>query len=327
MQPTSLTSPLAPLAPQRPAGNGTVPNSLINSLADILEPCVNSTSTGSTACTTLFTNTRPPAVTGIAPPINTWQAALNMAQYPGNNTAALYGMILGAPSFQPTLGATAPNDLSIGVTYTAGFATDGATAATFPWGIAADSNDNLWITGMTSAGLVELSSNGTLLSPSAGGWGTAALQAAFTHQVAVDLHGNIATVDNAANPNVYIYNPTAATTTVIQPGGLGLAGVAFDSNNNLWYSSSTSATSGQALGQLAYNSGSSSFATTPTVFSVSTPLPGTGAYALTVDATNNTVWGPSQTGGVTTYFLSPYNVRSVAPGDDRRYDQLCRGRR
>ena len=38
-------------------------------------------------------------------PVNTWQAALDMAQYPGNNTAALYGLILGTPSFQPTLGA------------------------------------------------------------------------------------------------------------------------------------------------------------------------------------------------------------------------------
>ncbi len=43
-----------------PAGNGTVPTNLINSLADILEACVNSLSGSSTSCSTLFTNARPP---------------------------------------------------------------------------------------------------------------------------------------------------------------------------------------------------------------------------------------------------------------------------
>jgi hypothetical protein len=303
-----------------PAGNGTVPAAAINSLADILEPCVNSTSASSSTCTTLLSNAAPPAVTSVSAPLNTWQAALDMAQYPGNNTATLYGLILGTPSFQPTLGSTPPNDLSIGVLYTAGLETDAVTTATFPFGIAADASDNIWITGMTGAGLVELSSAGAVKSP-AGGYGNSTLQAASTRQVAVDLHGNIITVDIAASPNVYIYNPTANTTTTIQPGGLPLSGVAIDSNNNIWYSSRTSATSGQALGQLAYNSGTSTFATTPTTFSVSTPLPGTGTYALTVDATNNNVWAPNQSAGATNYFLAPYNVApgSLTTGDSTNY--------
>jgi hypothetical protein len=303
-----------------PAGNGTVPSYLINSLADILEPCVNSASSGSSTCTTLFSNATPPAITGVSAPVNTWQAALDMAQYPGNNTATLYGLILGTPSFQPTLGATAPNDLSIGVLYTAGFASDGVTAAAFPFGIAADTSDNIWVTGMSGAGLVELSSNGAVQSPP-GGYGNSTLQAAFTHQVAVDLHGNIITVDSASTPNVYIYNPTANTTTTIQPGGLPLSGLAIDSNNNIWYSSRSSATSGQAFGQLAYNSGTSSFATTPTTFSVSTGLPGTGTYALTVDAKTNNIWAPNQTSGVTNYFFPPYNVApgTLTTGDTTNY--------
>ncbi|MEI9981180.1 MAG: hypothetical protein WDN23_19680 [Edaphobacter sp.] len=304
-----------------PAGNGTVPASLINSLADILEPCVNSASPGSTPCTTLFTNATPPSVTGISAPTNIWQAALDMAQYPGNNTATLYGLILGTPSFQPTLGSTAPNDLSVGVLYTAGLETDGATTATFPFGIAADANDNIWVTGMTAAGLAELSSNGTLESPAAGGYGNATLKAAFTHQVAPDLHGNIITVDSASTPNVYIFNPATTATTVIQPGGLALSGVAIDSSNNLWFSSRSSATSGQAFGQLAYNPGTGTFATTPTTFSVSSALPGTGAYTLTVDAITNNVWAPNQTAGATNYFLPPYNVAppSLTTGDTTNY--------
>jgi hypothetical protein len=304
-----------------PAGNGTVPTATINSLADILEPCVNSASASSSTCTTLFSNATPPAVTTVSAPLNTWQAALDMAQYPGNNTATLYGQILGTPSFQPTLGATAPNDLSVGVLYTAGLETDGATTASFPFGIAADAGDNIWITGMTNAGLAELSSNGALKSPAAGGYGNATLQAAFTRQVAPDLHGNIITADSASTPNIYIFNPTTTTTTVIQPGGLPLSGVAIDSSNNIWFSSKSSATSGQALGQLAYNSGTSTFATTATTFSVSTPLPGTGTFALTVDATNNNVWAPNQSAGATNYFLAPYNVApgSLTTGDTTNY--------
>jgi hypothetical protein len=305
-----------------PAGNGSVPSNMINSLADILEACVNSVSKTSTSCTTLFSNATPPSGFGAAP-VNTWQAALNMARFPANNTAALFGLILGTPSFQPTIGATAPNDLSIGVLYSAGFQTDGTTPATFPWGIAADANDNIWVTGMTTpglgAGLVELSSTGALQSPSAGGWGNAALKAAFTHQVAVDLHGNILTVDNAASGNIYVYNPTSAVTTVITPGVLALAGVAVDAGNNLWYSTKAGS-SGNTFGQLLYTSGA--FATTPTTFTGNPSTTGAGVYALTVDANTGNVWGPSQTTGTTNYFLSPYNAsvpQSAATGDTTNY--------
>jgi len=304
-----------------PAGNGAVPTNVINSLADILEACVNSASKTSASCSTLFTNAQPPAVTGVAAPVNTWQAALDMAQYPGNNTAALYGLILGTPSFQPTIGSTAPNDLSIGVLYSAGLQTDGVTTANDPWGIAVDGNDNVWVTGMANAGLMELSSNGTLLSTSPGGLGNAALQSAFTHQVAVDLHGNVLTVDNAASGNVYVYNPTSTVTTVITPGVPALSGVAVDSSNNLWFATQAG-TSGNSFGQLAYNSGSSTFATTPTTFTGNSSTTGAGVAALTVNAVNGGVWGPSQTTGTTNYFLAPYTTtvsQWASTGDSTNY--------
>jgi hypothetical protein len=303
-----------------PAGNGSVPADMINTLADILEPCVNSTSKTSTPCTSLFTNAKPPSVTGASTPTNTWQAALDMAQYPGNNTAALFAMVLGTPSFQPTIGSTAPNDLSIGILYTAGFATDGTTAAAAPWGIAADASDNLWITGVANAGLIEFSSNGSLASPSSGGWGNSTLKGANTQQVAVDLKGNIWTVDNSASGNIYQYAPGTATTTVTTPGSVALGGIAVDQNNNIWYA--TKAGSGtQIFGQLAYNSGSNSFATTPTAFTGSNVIGSGGVAALTVDAKTGNVWGPSQGAGIANYFLSPYSssATSVATGGGSNY--------
>lgn len=302
-----------------PGGNGSVPSNMINSLADILEPCVNSTSKTSTSCSALFTAATPPAGFGSAP-VNTWQAALDMAQFPGNNTATLYGLISATPSFQPTVGASAPNDLSIGVLYTAGFTTDGTTAAEVPWGIAADASDNLWITGVTNAGLIELSSNGTVLSPN-GGWGNTALQTAnSTRQVAVDLNGNIWTVDNATGGgNIYEYTPGTATTKVTTPGTIALSGIAVDGSNNIWYS--TKASSGtQIFGQLAYQ-GSNTFATTPTTFSTSNVIGSGGVYALTVDAKTGNVWGPSQGAGITNFFLSPYTapVSSTATSGSANY--------
>ncbi len=306
-----------------PAGNGTVPAALINSLADILEPCVNSTSPASGTCTTLFSNATPPAVTGLAAPANTWQAALDMAQYPGNKTAALYGLMLGTPSFVPTLGATFPNDLSIGIAYTAGLGTNGATSATAPFGIAADANDNLWITGASGAGLIELSSVGAVLSPN-GGWGNSALQTASgasTRQVAVDRNGNIWTVDNASSGgNIYEYNPTASTTTITTPGTIPLSGIAVDGGNNIWYSTE-SASGTQVFGQLAYNSGSNTFAATPTTFAASNVIGAGGVAALTVDAVTNNVWGPSQGAGITNYFLSPYSapVNTSTTGGSSNY--------
>ena len=296
-----------------PGGNGTVPANLINSLADILEPCVNSISKTSTACTSLFTNAHPPSATGIAAPVNTWQAALDMAQYPGNNTATLFGLISATPSFQPTIGATAPNDLSIGVLYSAGNGTDG-NPAVFPWGIAADTSDNLWITGLGKAGLVELTSTGSVVAGN-GGVGNSTLQAAPTHQVAVDNHGNILTVDNtAAGGNIYQYVPGTSATNIISAAQLGISigleGIAVDKSNNVWYATeSSSATATQSFGKLSYNSGTNTF--TPATLPVAATIASNGVSALTVDANTGTVWGPSQGSGATNYFFSPYNV---APG-------------
>lgn len=64
-----------------PAGNGTVPQAEINSLANALASCVNSTGASSPPCTTLFTN----AQSGGTVPTDTVTAALYIAQNPGAN--------------------------------------------------------------------------------------------------------------------------------------------------------------------------------------------------------------------------------------------------
>jgi hypothetical protein len=88
----------------------------------------------------------------------------------------LFSGISANPAFVPALSLT-PNDFSIGITYTAG--TNGNTPsapATFVGGsgdgwLTADESDNIWIVGMNYTSLVELGSDGTVLSPVGGyGW-------------------------------------------------------------------------------------------------------------------------------------------------------------
>src|ERR1039458_7169186 len=71
-----------------PAGNGTVPQSEINTLANILAACVNSTGPSFAACSTLFSNAESAGSSGTAP-TDTATAAINIAHNPGANIAAL----------------------------------------------------------------------------------------------------------------------------------------------------------------------------------------------------------------------------------------------
>ena len=120
-----------------PNGNGTVAQSTINTLADILAPCVNSDGTGA-GCSTLFTN----AKNGSATPTDTITAMVNIAHHPGSNVAALFGLVNGTSPFSPVLGS-APNDLTISVAYTGGGMSQDYYAA-------ADGQGNIWVMGQQS---------------------------------------------------------------------------------------------------------------------------------------------------------------------------------
>lgn len=111
-------------------GNGAVPQAEINTLADIIAPCANSTGSSSAACTTLFTDT------AISPPLNTWLAAVAIAQHPGTNVATLYSLAGATPPFQPAL-ASAPNDWTVALNFD-----DGGTG---PVALAIDANGYIYV--------------------------------------------------------------------------------------------------------------------------------------------------------------------------------------
>jgi hypothetical protein len=94
-----------------PAG-ATVPIQQLNTLADILTVCVNSTggvAGDGSPCGSLLSAATP---SGSIAPANAIAAALNMANNPSANTSALFGLVAATSPFQPAL-VTAPPSLSV----------------------------------------------------------------------------------------------------------------------------------------------------------------------------------------------------------------------
>jgi hypothetical protein len=143
-------------------GHGVIPQSKINTLADILVSCVNSAGAtippaDPTTCNTLFNNATAGGTPTGTVPTDTANAAINMAHNPGSNVATLYGLVTGTPPFLPKLTAV-PNDLSLAITYTGG-------GMNGPNAIAVDANGKVWITSEDGGGdsfLTTISSSGTV---------------------------------------------------------------------------------------------------------------------------------------------------------------------
>jgi hypothetical protein len=100
--------------------NGSVPTALVNSLANSVEACVNSpggTAGDGSNCGNLFAATTVPGST----PTNTFQAMLNVAQYPAlaspTNVTNLFAVPPASANFyQPAL-TVAPTDYSLAIGY------------------------------------------------------------------------------------------------------------------------------------------------------------------------------------------------------------------
>ena len=81
-----------------PVGIGYVPQAEINSLANILATCVNSTGPSSPSCAALFSAATP---SGGTSPTTILGAVLDIALNPGNNVTALYDLSTANAPFQP----------------------------------------------------------------------------------------------------------------------------------------------------------------------------------------------------------------------------------
>ncbi len=209
-----------------------LPQAELNTLADILASCVNSTgATGAAApCGMLFAAATP--TSGVAP-ADTFQAALNIALNPGTNVAALFGLVSASAPFQPTLSAV-PTDFAVAIQYNGAPITNSYGTQ----GIAIDSAGNAWIatgfvveSGATTHALTEISPAGIYLS-GASGYGSTNLQ--FPEGVAIDASNNVYVTDIYAN-KVLKFAANGSLLNSFSPASLNApSGIAVDTDGSLW---------------------------------------------------------------------------------------------
>jgi streptogramin lyase len=205
------------LRAKTPAGNGTVPQTKIDSLANLLATCVKS-SGGSLACTKLFQAT---TISGVAPK-DTLASILNIALNPA---IRLNSLGLTGP-YQPWL-AGVPNDWTLSVEYTGGGLTYGQL-------IGADGDGNIWVPNATDPGtLSKFGPAGEALTASSGVTGGGL---SYPQAVAVDEAGNVWTA-NEGNNTVSEHTPSGGVKsgTGFRASGLKLPyALALDASGNIF---------------------------------------------------------------------------------------------
>jgi sugar lactone lactonase YvrE len=254
--------------------NGTIPQNKINTLANILDPCVKSASGSSTACASLFSAATP---SGKTLAVDTIAAALYMAQNPGHEVSTLFHLLTASAPFQPQL-TSAPGDWMLFAIYSGGGLNGptsldvdgsgnlwvsnyfGAASAFSPlgvplaatgytdvglnesFGMAIDTSNNIWIANEQSTGgvnsnlgnIVKLNSSGQLLSGSSGYYPGGIY---FPIAVTADPNGNMWVVDYGDSKVTLLNSSGASLSGVTGWGGTSLnfpVALAVDSNHNAW---------------------------------------------------------------------------------------------
>ncbi|MGH7987561.1 MAG: NHL repeat-containing protein [Candidatus Binataceae bacterium] len=195
----------------------------LDSLANILAACVQSSGATSAQCTTLNSSVQPPPPAPAA--TNTLMAALDMARNPVFNAAKLFGLQTENPPYQPAL-ASAPAAWTLGLNYIGG-------GLIQPYGIAIDSNGNVWTANQGNNSVSQFSPTGTAISPATGYTGNGLN---FPIGIAIDPNNNVWVANNSGN-SISEFNPkgTAATGSPFTGNGLnGPQGIAFDVAGNAW---------------------------------------------------------------------------------------------
>jgi hypothetical protein len=171
-----------------PAGNGTVPQSEINTLANSLAACVGSTNAAS--CSTLFASATADGTASGAQPTDTATAAVNLAHHPGVNVEALYALSAASSVFTPVL-TSQPNDFTVALCFTVpDEESDQSAALSGAHPIAIDGDGSVWVLGtdpVHSNNVFKLSSSGAFLSPPGGFTGGGLNNPA---SIAIDPSGN-----------------------------------------------------------------------------------------------------------------------------------------
>jgi streptogramin lyase len=296
------------------SGGGDAPQAEVNTLANILAACVNSSGPSSMSCSTLFSNAESGGTTGNLPS-DTATAAINIAHNPVAAVTALWNLSSAYAQFNPALTGQ-PNDFTMSIYYDnsspynnfGALAIDAndniwiASILTFklngqgydytgyngysgfnnPYNIAIDANGNAWA--LNSSAVGKFSNSGTLLSPTNGYTG---LGLSTPVSIAMDASSN-AWIGNYGGGNVVKVSSTGTLSGTFTGSGLSAPGpVAIDSSGDAWIADESSGAIVELLpsGSPSANSGSTGF----TAAVLSTPS------AIAIDHSGN-VW-VSNSGG------------------------------
>jgi len=200
--------------------NATVPVTTINTLADILASCINTS--GGSACTPLFSNALSGGTTGTTP-TDTATAAINIAHNPAVNVTALIKLATSAGPFQPTISSV--NDFTLGITFTGG-------GLNFPGNPAIDAAGNAWIPNGAGTSVTEISSSGAFLSGASGYTGGGI---DWPGGIAFDRSGE-AWVENFLSKSVTRLSSSGAVIHEYTGGGManGPNYIAIGATGNVW---------------------------------------------------------------------------------------------
>jgi sugar lactone lactonase YvrE len=172
-------------------GTGYVPQAEIDTLANILVPCVNTSGPGSAACGSLFAAATP---SGGTLPTTVLGAALDIALNPGNNVSGLFGLANANAAFQPTL-TVAPNDWTVALAY---------DLSNHPQGLAIDGSGDVWITAWVSNNPAnsEVFAMSPIGIPASNSPYTSTTNLAGSAGIAVDLNGDVWIANSTGNSAV-----------------------------------------------------------------------------------------------------------------------------
>jgi hypothetical protein len=208
-----------------PAG-ATLPVAKLNSLANILAACVNSSggvAGDGSSCGNLFAAATP---SGGSAPIDTMVAAMNIARNPGSNVSAVFSLGSANAPFQPAL-STPPTDWLIGINYTGG-------GLSSPKSVVVDGSGNIWVANGGSNSVSEFSSIGTALSPVSGYTGGGLNQPAA---IAIDPNGNAWVANSGGNSVSEFSSNGSALSPVAGFTGGGLStpqSISIDGYGEIW---------------------------------------------------------------------------------------------
>lgn len=188
--------------------NGIVPQSLINTLGNILAACVDSANTAtsqSDECSTLFNTATSNGDTTGTKPTDIASAAFNIAAYPagtgsqhGTFTSTLFALQGSSVTpFNPYLSA-APNDFGVAIVYDTSLNTHVGSAES----VAVDGNGQIWTTAQADTSITLWSPVGKVINSNSDGY--------IYGYVSVDPSNDAWTGSAASSTGIEVFDNTGA---------------------------------------------------------------------------------------------------------------------